>query len=640
VRSIVSTVAILSDPVQFIADTENIEIETAMTSNLRLRDTISSLTANDRQQVIRICICSDSMWLLYCALLLFLNLLVAWFILGVIKEILNEIRNAAFELSIPESCILPDEIDQPFTVVRREKSLSDKGMFFDIVVLFGRTSSNAELDPHSLITNCDDILLPGGTLVLSSFDCNGSACSVPVNGASDSIGDKPSTLDTAEYVMVLHQMGYSILHTSHSPAPFGFTIDAQKATWKPDLTVKSELLDEDAFVFNYTFGGEDQLQWDFSGLNPSQELEIWILAVDGRDTAAGLGLARALRREYLFWTIRFVSFPATFSQEMQMDALWSLPSCMREEKDIIFSQTGDPLVPRLAPLYAPAPSQLQTRLRSSICNLDPDYAIAHIQHTSRFPYFSAFVGSVIQVNPDFEDFHPGSLVVGLQDQASVGRSTICLESTCVVPMDMSFDKLVDHIPGVIISVLGPGINTYNRSRRIHALSVLVTHCDTLIGSTVCEMYTRDGLKFSRARQDISILDLARMGNERFDLIISGYEDAMHSQVLRTLLRPSKGKLFLWHHELPIILRDDPLSIGIALRAAGSIQFLRPRDGPWPRITLDADMDHLGDSTGAVFDAKKTYVILGGIGSLGASIAVFLFQVSARNPPSRAVRFLI
>ncbi|KAJ7174132.1 acyl transferase domain-containing protein [Mycena crocata] len=391
----------------------------------------------------------------------------------------------------------------------------------------------------------------------------------------------------------------------------------------------------DAFVFNYKFGDEEQLQWDFSGLNPSQELDIWILSTEGLDTAAGLGLVRALRREYLFWNIRFVSFPEFFSEEMQMDSLSTLPSYMREEPDILFSQTGDPLVPRIAPLLTSGRIKPQPQLPSGTPDLDPDHAVVVIHRTSRFPDFSVFVGSVVQVNPEAAEYHPGSLVIGLQQQASKVRTTIDLGSTCVIPSDISFDVLVEHVPGVVVSMLAHGLDAYVRPHRIQALSVLITHCDTVIGSSVCDVYARDGLKFSRVDQDVSMLDLARTGNQSFDLIISGYEDNIHTQVLRGLLRPSKGKLFLWHHELPKILRHDPCSIGAVLRSAISMGYMKAtqkREGPQQSIAVDAhNVDSLGDDTpGAVFDPEKTYVVLGGIGSLGASIAVFMVQRGARH----------
>ncbi|KAF7348023.1 putative polyketide synthase [Mycena sanguinolenta] len=591
---------------------QNLDIDLAMISSLCLRNAISSL---NRQQVIRICVLSD----------------MTWFVLRV-KEILSEFAHMAIELSIPESCILSEEISQPLRVVRRETKFLDAGNFFDIVVLFGWTSWGAELNPHSLITNCDNILLPGGTLILG---CSALDHSSTMNCSVHPSFHRLPAFDSTQHIAVLEEMGYSVLYTAHRfpSEAICFIVDAQKPSWKPEASPIYTLLDDDAFVFNYKFGDEEQLQWDFSGLTPSQELEIWILAAEGTDTAAGLGLIRALRREYLFWNIRFVSFPTAFTEEMQLDALGTLPSYMREEPEIIFSPTGEPLVPRIAPLSAFVHIQLRTQSPLSCHDLAPDHAIAEIHRTSRWPNFSAFVASLIQVNSDVAECAPGSLVVGLHHRTLEGRTTIDLGSTCVTPRTISLDDIVDHIPGLVVSVLGPGLNAYSRPHRIHALSILITHCDTLIGSTVCEMYSRDGLKFSRARHDASILDLVRMGGESFDLIISGYEDEIHAQVLRTLLRPSGGRLFLWLSELPRILRDDPCSIGAALRAAGSIAFLKnagDREGLLRSIPPDTHDSLPGDETGAVFDPEKTYVILGGIGSLGASVAVFMVQRGARH----------
>ncbi|KAF8166302.1 acyl transferase domain-containing protein [Mycena galopus ATCC 62051] len=396
----------------------------------------------------------------------------------------------------------------------------------------------------------------------------------------------------------------------------------------------TELLGADAFIFTYESGNELQLQWEFSGLNPFQELEIWILAMEGRDAAAGLCLTRALRREYLFWKIRFVSFPSTFSEDMRIDCLRTLPLCLKTEPDVIISPTGDPLVPRLVHILGVISEQSPRRSpESPLDTLDPDHARAQIIHTFPSPDFLAFGASLRQVNSHIAEFQPGSWVVGLQYRASGGDCTIDLGSTCIVPANIPIDQLVEHVPGLVTSVLGPGISTYNRPDRIRALSVLITHCDTIIGSTVCGIYSRDGLTFSQAVQDVAMLDLARLGRGIFDLILSGYvSGTVHAQVLHTLLRPSGGRLFLWHNELPRILQEDPCCVGDALRVAVPRGLPQIAGHSFPRPSGARDVPDCpgGNIPGAVFDSDKNYVILGGIGSLGAAVSVFMVQRGVRH----------
>ncbi|KAJ7730966.1 putative polyketide synthase [Mycena maculata] len=604
---------------QFDAATRALRFAAALTtSSLRLRNLISSLTSQN-ERVIRICIFSD----------------VDSFISRV-QEVLNEFPHTPFELSLPESCTPAGHILQPFVVIRRHDGSFPDDCYFDIVLSFGQTASSVELDPGCKIKSYDSILLPGGTIILTDVNRDAWDQGLPGTAWYSSVFDTPPRFHLGEYQAVLKQMGYSIVHSDYLPTsdPFHFTIDAQKASWRPEVSIQSALLDEDAFVFTYVFGAELQLQWDFSGLNPAQELEIWILASEGQDAAAGLCLTRALRREYLFWRMRFVSFPGTFTKAMRMDSLRALPLCLRAEPDIIFSPQGDPLVPRLVPLVAITRPQTQPSGSVSY-ELGPDHAVAQIHFTSPNPNFSAIVASVIQANSDVPEYQSESLVVGLQRRAAEGRAVIDLGPTCIVSPDFPISESVGLVPGLVISVLGPGIGTWKRPRRIRALSILITHCDTAMGSTVCEIYSREGIEFSQTNADAAILDLTRLGDEKFDLIISGYEDKIHDQVLRTLLRPSTGKLFLWHHELARTLREDPCSVGDALRVAVSRGFLQTTKSASAAngslsLASNTHVDPPSNALAAVFDPNKTYVILGGIGSLGASVALFMAQRGARH----------
>jgi hypothetical protein len=80
-----------------------------------------------------------------------------------------------------------------------------------------------------------------------------------------------------------------------------------------------------------------------------------------------------------------------------------------------------------------------------------------------------------------------------------------------------------------------------------------------------------------------------------------------------------------------MLREEPCSIGEALRVAISRDFLQifssVGDAP-TSLDLNVYVDPQSVPLGAVFHADKTYIILGGIGSLGAAVALFMAQVRA------------
>ncbi|KAJ7628955.1 acyl transferase domain-containing protein [Roridomyces roridus] len=392
--------------------------------------------------------------------------------------------------------------------------------------------------------------------------------------------------------------------------------DGKKARWAPE---KSPLPADDTIFLAYKYGEEHELQSAIRKLDPSQPLHIWITTLEGTDAGAGLCFTRALRREYLMWNIRFSSFPATYSDEMQTDCLRSLPAGFKAEPDILFSSSGEPLVPRLVPVPAP----ISTTVAPPFLHQEPlgeDQVVVRIHSTSIYPNFSAFTGSVVQVQPDHATQTPsGNFVVGLHTGPLHDFTTIDLGSASSVPQLWA----PDHVPGVITAVLGLGVNIWNQLHRARRLAILVTHCDTIIGSAVVEIYRSQRFNISQTTADASIVDLAHLGHHGFDVILSGYgSDNPELQFLNTLLRSSGGKLFLWQDELPRALQEDPCSIGDALRVAVSKDF--------PVVPAPQLPQFLNSPPGAAFDPHKTYVLLGGIGSLGAAVALYMIQHGARH----------
>jgi hypothetical protein len=526
-----------------------------------------------------------------------------------LTDILAEYPSVAFELSIPTVAPSFEPIDHPCTVVRYFQDIPSVVGGFDIVVSSGWTS-NSEFDPYSILRDCDNALLPGGTLLLAITE-----------------SEIPRSLRKPECESVLHSFGYSFISDS-----LHLVVDAQKAAWSSEqtCTLFNEGLD---FVFDYAVGDEAQLQWYFTGLNPSQELQIWIVATEGPDAAAGVGFARALRREYLYWEIRFVSFPESFfPTETRKTYLASLPASMKAESDIVFSASGEPLVPRLVPLVVSAQPPTPPKSPSDHSNLGLDEAAVTIQRSLEYPQFAVVLASVIQPHPDILGCPPGTLLVGLQRRTAQGRAVVSLESMCAVPIEISFSPSeLDAIPGILTAVFAlPALRASKGLSRSKRPSILVTHSDSLIGSIVCDIYSREGLPFVQTAAAATLLDLSRLGREAFDVVISGYNDKTHVQVLRTLLRLSTGKLFEWNNELSRALQQDPCTVSYALHVALSRGYhhthapMQPIPTPIPVNSVAGESPK--EAGGVAFSADKTYVLLGGIGNIGAHIALYMVEV--------------
>ncbi|KAJ7192838.1 acyl transferase domain-containing protein, partial [Mycena pura] len=455
---------------------------------------------------------------------------------------------------------------------------------------------------------------------------------LPLHTVLQSVAHKPRSAESCATVTILESLGYSFA-AQKSPSGMPYLIlDAQKPSLPREAGCASPIFNDKVdFVFDYDLGDEAQLQWHFMGLNPLQELRVWILAVEGPSAAAGMGVVRSLRREYLYWQIRFVSFPPSITEKARKAHLAALPSFVESELEIIFSPAGDILVPRLVPLVCETQPPLPPKDPSCDLDLNFDNALVTVEHTVRCDQFTVVFASVIK-GPDY---HPGTRIVGLQQQQEFtsGRVILSLESMCAVPSDFSFmPGHLDVVPGLLAGVLAlPPLSSSRGINRSRPFFVLVSHSDTAIGSIVCQIYEREGVKHSRTTVAATLLDLSQFGSQIFDLIVSGYSDKEHTQILRSLLRPSTGRLFLWTTELPRVLLQEPSKIADTLHVAFSKGYSNMRlPAAIPAEPLPVTSDISRKDSGATFSADRTYILLGGLGNIGAHVALYMVQRGARR----------
>ncbi|KAK7442939.1 hypothetical protein VKT23_015881 [Stygiomarasmius scandens] len=454
----------------------------------------------------------------------------------------------------------------------------------------------------------------------------------------------PDNYHVDKFSFLLAPGGFWIFTTNRSSAEFE---TGQEICNYIDASLKarstfSNLFDiAEHFAFHYAYGSEKYIQWEFSGLNPNQDLDIWLLAADGRDSNALLGLARCLRREYMRWTLRTVAFPAEINLGERVEILSSFSSSLKRETDFVYCKDGQLLVPRMVPipkLKAPFPSAPR------VLNMqDPPANHTQIQLvTSSASTNGSLFGFWGRVCHDVRGFKADLIVAGLSSGpldrlATVDSGTIapvpCFQGSAMVD--------ADQLAGMAIAVLAPGRNSFLQSRTSQSI-VLVTHADSNIGRGIQELYRLHRVpKLICVPSGVTLMELATKGYQNFDLIISGYEYASglpFIQLLHSLLKPMAGKLFLWNHPtsgVPGILSQDPCAIGDALSIAFELvaTFQRSEDlvfDYWDRrASLSPEICSL-HSPEAQFSPDKFYILIGGFGSLGVHIARFMYQRGARR----------
>ncbi|PCH36322.1 hypothetical protein WOLCODRAFT_108541 [Wolfiporia cocos MD-104 SS10] len=409
---------------------------------------------------------------------------------------------------------------------------------------------------------------------------------------------------------------------------------------KTSVADAAPLLDEnEAFVFTYHKDSEADLKWDLSGLDTSAELDIWIFAQEGADGSAGLGLVRALRREYLGWTIHFVVFSDDGDEDSRVALVKKLSPALKDELDLIISASGDVLVPKLVPLHYPEISATQSS--AQLQDLPADHVLVDILSTFTSGATTAYLATV--AHSSLSNVKEGAHLVGFAQDKVSGR--VAVDTKAAYPVSLKAGQDVSSVPaiasGLVTAALATGLESFRNPARLRSTRVLVTHADTTVGWTIREAYAALGVDVVSVKQTSTLFEIASLGRGEFDLAVTGYEDLSHIQILQTLLHPVRGRTFLWNHQesgLPAIIKTNPWSVQDALQSTvGALEvYLAKVAAQQPKLAEERSeapvvvSNKVTKAYQASFDPEKTYLVLGGIGSIGAYISLLLYRRGARH----------
>ncbi|KAK7035340.1 hypothetical protein VNI00_011871 [Paramarasmius palmivorus] len=457
------------------------------------------------------------------------------------------------------------------------------------------------------------------------------------------------------YLKITEWGADSVLHdivlTDSAGIPFctmkGFRIAKHRITPPPNVSRAFDVVwrnletsrDDDgglfhprSFVFNYHMGEEVDLQWLLSGMNASQSLDIWILASRGIDGSAAIGMLRAVRREYPVWNLRVVLFPETYPEDMWVQHLETLPRSFVDEPEIMVSDSGEFLVSRLEEVKRGHDSTRTADEETGPLDGLPHEVLVHISRKWNYVHTTLFFGTVAQPCdcPPSEGAH----VVGFLG-GDIQRNVLSLPPTHLVQVHPKYAevaaRILPHIQPFVNAVLALGPSTFRSSKYAQSLRILVTHADTPMGMSLKAILADQQVPFLEIGQGARLSELSQLGVGHFDVIISEYEDSSYIQILQTLLRARRGRLYLTGSLNDLIVKD-PCTVQDALHLV--MTWLDKRSfvlGDLPLLeSPHISQQNVLQSNRAKYRPDRTYLVLGGIGSLGLHIAEYLYKHGARH----------
>ncbi|KAJ3729806.1 hypothetical protein C8R42DRAFT_637954 [Lentinula raphanica] len=383
---------------------------------------------------------------------------------------------------------------------------------------------------------------------------------------------------------------------------------------------------EDTCVLFYNYGQEYKIQQEFSNFNVLQNLDIWLIGTHCWSGSALWGFARTLRQEYLCWTIHAVMLPSVMPKETWTVWLHSIPAYATKELDIMFNQDGIATVPRLLPLPDCRINDVTVLVAPDLhnsCNIG-----IKVLSYSTVGKATGFIASVTEPNSHAQ--WRGSHVAGIQLDPIKASIVVNVTSVTHIPA-ASLTISPTAILGSVIAITAVGINEFAKTKN-SAISALVTHADAIIGQYICQLYAFFGINTVAMPTSARFVDFAANGYRKYDVVVSGYEDALHNTFLQSLLKPNSGHLFSWNGSscsFVSTLLQNPYLTNEAISLVISTPGL-----DW--ITTGSDLDttftdHLPATMSLLvtaspkFDTNGVYILLGGIGSLGVHIALFMYK---------------
>ncbi len=387
-------------------------------------------------------------------------------------------------------------------------------------------------------------------------------------------------------------------------------------------------------VLNYVRGEEIKLQATLSTLDVSEPMSLLFVAQGALNSDASLGFTRALRREYPSWTVRVATFDPSWTPARVARASQELLSQAGKDVELKVDVDGSVSAPRVELAEAPAshvplslnqPWKLESGevVQVDLPHPSEDHTVVQIGGVaSSSAGIWQFVGKV--------DAYGSSVpVVGITTK-SISSHVEAHKGSIVELGSISTSLAVPPLVPSTILALALSPPAFSQPERLKGARILIHDPQGDLGAQLRDISTNLGLK-------ATLIDSLEKNNvapsylNKPHFILSGSREKKDVTILRSILSSGHGRMLLWNDPeegVAGITAKEPWVVGDALRA--SLKYHNTRATPSASITRPSQLLPAETSTASLsvnlFDAQKSYVLIGGIGSLGLYMALWMYKV--------------
>ncbi|KZT01344.1 ketoacyl-synt-domain-containing protein [Laetiporus sulphureus 93-53] len=526
--------------------------------------------------------------------------------------------------SLPRSCIAT-KVD--FSESHDGPGL--QGAFFDMIVSFHALVPRGPLAED--LRYLKSILLPGGLLILAENveDPKLAEPSIP-----DSNNPQPpcpaKTSSSRHWLALLESHSFrTAVHPCHPPNVL--LLEAQCPTISPPRIIQP-LTAQDIVLLPYAVGSEMSIQQALKVLNPELPTNIWFIALAGMHGDGAKGFTRSLRREFPLWDLGLAIFQVEYPQSEAEQIVRYYSSVPGMEREIFIDDKLEVWNPRFCESNVPTGTNSTLVLAMGQSDVPPFHAsITVLGASTSDAGCYGIVGRVDRLGMDVDPEHLNATVATVISEKPTGHVVVHAGALSVIPNNADPSSVARMLPAFLLVSAALGIGFLQNTKRVRKGRVIVTHSDSSIGQSLLWLLETFGITPLAMRTSATPLDFISLHPRIDDVVLSGYEQ--ESQVLDEFVATGASVLF-WRTCLKVahILAADPWAIGDTLRTASLRVQQSSCPSPFPCQSQEKadEVLQLTSSSPWLFRPDETYLLIGGIGSLGMHIALWMYEKGARH----------
>ncbi|KAH9841048.1 uncharacterized protein C8Q71DRAFT_890608 [Rhodofomes roseus] len=489
---------------------------------------------------------------------------------------------------------------------------------FDIV-LYNCSSPWSAPDVTTMVRACATSLIPGGFLFIQGVQ----------SGSGNGSGPHPDPSGAAQVQTELSRLHFQT-RARHLVAGLPTTLieaHSSSLSFGPDQAWSDR--GGRAHVLSYRIGDERSIQTALAKLDVNASICVWILARGERDGDAARGFTRSLRRELSAWDIGLlISAPTFDKQEVEQFARY-LSSHRSMERELYIAEDRQLYVPRIreVPIGPPNPTIFHVAdVRSGYVQLDPVFNY----DVESEPRHHCLAGTIIAASNEDATALVGTRVVTITAKTSEVGAPMTVRRDSMIPIPDHWELHRAPLLALGCLVIRSVLGTEKISPRCavdDARRIIVVGTDTPLGRVLTCILRQLCIGTVGLKLQASPLHFASLLLGPRDIVVDLSGHAASSIAATFVGR--NGVRHIRMRDVSQLLCEATRSPQILTTMLQNAIQLIPSGVSIDSGTAQQVLHH-PQTLFLKFSASDVYVLIGGIGSLGMHIALWMYERGARH----------